>query len=328
MSSPDGATVRRPDGPDIAASSIVERKPGRTTRYFFFALGVTVYAFAVSLIGWREVGDALVGADLRYVGAAAAFTGIGAAMRIWKWRRALGAKRNAIGLYFLSRSLGVWSPARIGEFLPLAWRRHRNTRVAGWILFDRVLEVLVMLVIGLAGLAMIGLVPTATFVAICAVAAIVSVAGVYTLTRAELLRALAARFDPGTRSHAILLALAGTSGELRSYLGSSFDLIVVTVVAKSIDLYAITLIFRGLKAPAEFALVAASKCALSIVSYVPITPMATGIPHTVQGWIMHESAGIPPEAVAASVGIEAAIMAAVFSVTALAGSRAIRDAAL
>jgi hypothetical protein len=249
-------------------------------------------------------------------------------MRIWKWRRALGADRHAIGLYFLSRSFGVWSPARIGEFLPLIWRRHRTTRVAAWILFDRVLEVLVMLAIGLAGLALIELVPLATLMAICAMAMVASVAGVYTLTRADLLNSLANRFESGTRSRAVLQAIAGTSGELRTFVGASIDLVVVTVIAKVVDLYAVSLIFKGLKAPAEFALVAASKCALSIVSYVPITPMATGIPHTVQGWIMHESGGIPPEAVAASVGIEAAIMVAVFLTTALAGSRAIRDAAL
>jgi hypothetical protein len=293
-----------------------------------FALGLTVYIVAVSLIGWREVGGAFAGADMGYIAIAALLTGIGAGLRIWKWRRALGPNRNAVGLYFLSRSLGVWSPARVGEFLPLIWRRHRNTRVAAWILFDRVLEILVMLVIGLAGLAMVELVSTATFAVICAATFVVSVLGVYALTRSDLLTSAAERFNAGSKLRLVLSALAGTSGEFRTFFGVSIDLTVVTIVAKLIDLYAITLIFRGLQAPAEFVLVATSKCALSIVSYVPITPMTTGIPHTVQGWIMYESAGILPEAVAASIGIEAAIMAGVFGLTALVGTRAIRDAAL
>ncbi len=304
------------------------RKPRRATRYFFIALGVTVYIVAVSLIGWGKVGDALAGADLPVVALAALLTGAGAILRMWKWRRALGSERHAIGIYFLSRSGGVWSPARVGEFLPLLWRRHRNSRVAGWILFDRVAEIAVTLLLGLAGLAVIHLLPAPALASVIALVAAADVCGVYLLTRSDWLRALARRLREGSRLCTAISALADTAGEFRGFLARPPDLVSMTVVAKCLDLYAVTLIFRALGAPVSGALVAAAKCALAVISYLPITPMTTGIPHTVQGWIMHESAAIQPATVAASVAIEAGIMVLVFSLMALAATRAIRDAAL
>ncbi len=314
-----------PLGIDTLVPTVNRRRPAR---YVFLALGLAVYAVAVWWIGWRKIGDTLAAAELPLVAAAAALIGGGSLLRMWKWRRALGAERNAIGLFFLSRSGGVWSPARVGEFLPLLWRRHRNTRVAGWILFDRVLEVLVTLVLGLAGLAALQFLPTGELVAATLGAITVATAGVYVLTRSDLLQAAANRAPDGSWLRSALSALAGTSGEMKSFLGSPMDLTALTVLAKAMDLFAIVLIFRALHASASFALVAAAKCALAVVSYVPITPVSTGIPHGVQGWIMFEAAQIQPETVVASVGIEAAIMAVVFSLTALAATRAIRDAAL
>jgi len=303
-------------------------RPRKTTRYLFIALGITVYLIAVSLIGWRKVADSLAGANIPLVIAAAALTCTGALLRMWKWRRALGAERQAIGLYFLSRSGGVWSPARVGEFLPLLWRRHRSASVAAWILFDRVIEILVTLALGIVGLAFIQLVSPGSLAGIAAAVTLSSVIGVYLLTRADWLDALAARFDQTSRTRRALHAIANTSGELRRFARRSPDLLALTVIGKACDLYAVALIFRALGHPVGFALAAASKCALAIVSYLPITPITTGVPHTVQGWIMHESAGVMPETVAASVAIEAGIMMVVFALMALVAARAIRDAAL
>jgi hypothetical protein len=316
-----------------AASAAVDiptipSSPQRRTRYVFFALGVLVYAIAVSFIGWRKVGGALAGADVRFVAAAAALIAVGTLVRIGKWRRALGTDRHAIGVYFLSRSGGVWSPARVGEFLPLMWKRHRNTRVAAWILLDRVLEILVTVVFGLAGLALIDLVPLPAWAGIAAASLALAAAGVYLLTRRDWLRALAGRSGERTRLHTALTALAGTSDEVRSFLRSSADLMGLTFLAKAADLFAVVLIFHGLHAHAGLALVAAAKCALAVASFIPVTPMVTGVPHTVQGWIMYQSAGVPPEAVVASIAIEAAIMLLVFSLSALVAHRAIRHAAL
>ncbi len=314
--------------PNENGAAAIAPKRGGPGRYLLIGLAFAVYFAAVWIIGWRKVGDALVHADLGLVAAAAALTGAGAVTRMWKWRRALGAGRHAIGVYFLSRSAGVWSPARVGEFLPLLWKRHRTTRLAGWILFDRVLEVLVTLAFGLVGLVFTGLLSAGAYAAIVSVTIAASVFGFYVLTRRDLLDAMAARAPEASRLRTVLTALAGTSGELRSFLRAPAELTVLTVFAKALDLFAIVLIFRALGVGVGFALVAAAKCALAIVSYVPITPVATGVPHAVQGWMMLESAGVQPDTVVASIGIEAGIMVLVFSVTAAFAARAIRRAAL
>jgi hypothetical protein len=310
---------------DESASAPKRRRPAR---YLLIGLALSVYFVAVWIIGWRKVGGALAHADLGLVLVAAVLTGAGALTRMWKWRRALGAERHALGVYFLSRSAGVWSPARVGEFLPLLWKRHRNTRVAGWILFDRVLEVFVTLAFGLVGLAFAPMMPAGAYAAVASVTIAASALGLYLLTRRDLLDAIALRWAEGSRIRASLSALAATSGELRSFLGRPVDLTVLTVVAKACDLYAVVLIFRALGVGVGFGLVAASKCALAIVSFVPITPMATGVPHAVQGWMMLKSAGVQPDTIVASVGIEAGIMCLVFSITWAAASRAIKQAAL
>lgn len=304
------------------------RKPRHAKHGLLVALGVTVYLVAVSLIGWQKVGDTLAGADLPMVSLAALLTGAGAIMRMWKWHRALGSERHAIGLYFLSRSGGIWSPARVGEFLPLLWQRHRNPRVAAWILFDRVMEIAVTLLLGLAGLAVIHLLPVPALTSVIALVIAAGTCGFYLLTRSDWLRALARRLREGSHIRSTISALAHTADEFRRFLARPPDLVSMTVIAKCLDLYAITLIFGALGTPVSIALAAASKCALAIVSYLPITPITTGVPHTVQGWIMHESAGIQPATVAASIAIEAAIMVFIFSLMALAATRAIRDAAL
>lgn len=330
MTTPDApaaglAAEAAPDEND--AASIAPKRRG-AARYLLIAVAFVVYFAAVWIIGWRKVGDALASADLRIVAMAAALTGAGAVMRMWKWRRALGADSHALGVYFLSRSGGVWSPARVGEFLPLLWKRHRNFRLAGWIFFDRVLEVLVTLAFGLGGLAFAGLLSAGTYAMVVVVTIAASASGVYLLTRRDLLDAIATRAPEGSRLRIALSAIAATSGHLRSFLGASADLTALTVLAKAFDLYAVVLIFRALGVGVGFALAAAAKCALAIVSYVPITPIATGVPHAVQGWMMLKSAGVQPDAIVASVGIEAGIMFLVFSVTAAAAARAIKQAAL
>lgn len=300
----------------------------RAKRYLFIAMGFAVYLCAVWFIGWQKIRDALAGADPRFVALAAMLTGAGAVTRMWKWRRALGAQRHSLGLYFLSRSGGVWSPARVGEFLPLLWKRHRNARVAAWILFDRVLEVIVTLAFGLVGLAFVRLLPLGAFAAVAAATVLAAAFGVYALTRRELLDRIAARAPAESRLRAVLIGLSGTSGEIRAYLHRPLGLAGLTVAAKVFDVYSVVLIFHALHVDVRFTLIAAAKCALALVSYVPITPMTTGIPHAVQGWMMFESAGVRPETVVASVGIEAGIMFLVFGISAAAAARAIKHATL
>lgn len=293
-----------------------------------FPLGIAVYLGVAWYFGWEKVRDALLGADARLIAGAAAIS-VGATLaRITKWRIALGRDAHAVGLFFLSRATGVWSPGRIGEFLPLLWKRHRNARVGGWILLDRVLEIVASLVLGIVGLGFTQLVTMPVYIGIAVATSVASFAGILLLARHDWMDAIARRFPEGSKLRYVADALTQTSIEIRALWRVTPGLLGVTFIAKVADLYAVVLIFAALGVKLGFMLTAASKCALSIVSFIPITPMATGVPHAVQGWMMNAEAGVPPEITVASVGIEAALMLIIFSTALLIASRAVRRAAI
>lgn len=293
-----------------------------------FPLGIAVYLGVAWYFGWDKVRDALLGADLRLVAAAGAVSLCANLARIGKWRIALGRDAHPVGLFFLSRATGVWSPGRIGEFLPLLWKRHRNARVGAWILLDRVLEIVAALALGVVGLGFTSLVATPIYIAIAVATAAGCVAGFLLLARHDWMAALARRCPEGTRLRYVADALTQTSIEIRALWRITPGLLAITLAAKAADLYAIVLIFAALGTRVGFMLTAASKCALSLISFIPVTPVATGVPHAVQGWMMYAEAGVPPEITIASVGIEAALMLIIFSIAVLAASRAIRRAAI
>lgn len=316
--------VHRVNEPAEDATLGVRRAP-RAPRYLFL-VGLAVYIAVVWYFGWREVRDALLETDARLVGAAGAILAVSTWSRIYKWRYALGPGQHAIGLYFLSKATGLWSPGRLGEFLPLLWRRHRKARVGAWILLDRVLEVIVTLALGLLGLGMIRILPVELFVGVVVAAAGLSAFAVYLITRRDLLRRWSERWVNRPRVSAVLRALAETSGEVRRFTRAVPVVVGITVASKAADLFAVVLIFKALGHDVGFMLMAAAKCALALVSFLPVTPVATGVPHAVQGWIMNEVASVPPEAIVVSVGFEAVLMLCIFWTSIGIAARAIKDA--
>lgn len=303
------------------------RRAPNMSRYFF-VVGLLVYVGVVWYFGWRQVRDALLGADVRWVAVAATIYAASTWTRIFKWRYALGSEHQPVGLYFLSKATGLWSPGRMGEFLPLLWRRHRKARIGGWILLDRVVEVIVTLALGVLGLGMLRLLDPLAFLGVLAAVAAASAFAVYVITRRDLLQRWSDRFAHRPRLGAALGVLAQTSGEIRGFRASLPVVSALTLTSKAADFYAVALIFRGLGYNIGFMLTAAAKCALAIVSFLPVTPVATGVPHAVQGWIMNEVAAVPPEVIVASVGIEAALLLVVFWTSVGIAARSIKAAAL
>ncbi len=291
-------------------------------------LGIAVYFFAAWYFGWDKVRAALLGADPRLVAAAGAVSLAANCVRILKWRLALGAHAHPVGLFFLSRATGVWSPGRIGEFLPLLWRRHRSARVGGWILLDRVLEIVTALALGVIGLGFTSFLSTPIYIALVVATTAACVGALVCLTQHRWMDAVARRLAAGTRLRLVADTLTRTSIEIHTLRRQTPVLLAITLAAKAADLFAVVLIFRALGVSVGFMLTAASKCALAIVSFVPITPMATGVPHAVQGWMMNAEAGVAPETVVASVGIEAGLMLIIFTLSVMIASRAIKRAVL
>jgi hypothetical protein len=303
------------------------RKPRKWGR-ILAPLSVAVYLFAVWYFGWEKVRAALLGADPVLIVEAGLITVAAKLGRIAKWRVALGPNAHAVGLYFMSRVTGVWSPGRVGEFLPLLWRRHRTPRLGGWILLDRVMEIVAALTLGVVGLGFTHFVSRPMYVGIVVLTAAVCVMAIACLVQHRWLRAIAHRLPAGTKRRVVAETIAETSAEIDAMRGMVPALIAMTVASKVGDLFQVVLIFRALGTSVSFMLVAAAKCALAIVSYLPITPVASGVPHAVQGWMMNQEAGVLPETVVASVGIEAALMTVIFSLGVLVAIVPIRRAAL
>ena len=154
----------------------------------------------------------------------------------------------------------------------------------------------------------------------------VTAATFYGVTRKTFFEAFAAKRKKGSRLERLSRFIAEVSGELRGLRGKLPLAIAITILTKCADLWAIVLLFTGFGYRAGFALVAAAKCALAIVSFFPLTPTATGLPHATQAWIMNQVADIPYEGLVAVIGAEVAIVSLTFWTGFGLAARFIRDA--
>ena len=282
--------------------------PRRKFGRYAFVLGIAIYLALVWWLGWREVGERLLGADPLRVTGAFLIIFVGGWARALKWRYALGHGHNAAGIYFLSKVSAEWSPGRLGEFSPLVLKKHRTPKVGAWIMFDRLLEIAVTLVLGLYGLAAIQVFSAQVYLAILMAVVAAFLLGVYLLTHRQLFLRIAERFKDGSWPHRFAMLFAAISGEIFSFSKRLPVMAVITVVTKCTDLLAVCLLFRGFGYAVSFSLAAVAKCALAIVSFVPITPPATGLPHVTQAGIMNAVEGIPYDALAAAIGSEVVLV--------------------
>lgn len=293
-------------GETAAEASVPAPKP-KFARYAF-VLGIAIYFALVWWLGWREVGERLLGADLLLVLGAFLIIFASGWARAGKWRYALGPGHNATGIYFLSKVSAEWSPGRLGEFSPMVLKKHRTPKIGAWIMFDRLLEIAVTLALGLYGLAAIRVFSTPAYLAISTGVIAAFVFGVYLLTRRELFLRLAVRLKDGSWPHRFTMLFAAISDELFSFSKRLPVMLIITVLTKCADLLAVSLVFRAFSYTVSFSLVAAAKCALAIVSFLPVTPVATGLPHVTQAGIMNYIQDIPFDALAAAIGVEVAIV--------------------
>ncbi len=279
---------------------------------YLFVLGLCVYMGVVWYFGWADIRDELLHADLPLIGLSAALIVTATWARVGKWRYALGSGHNAIGLFFVSKATGNWTPGRLGEFAPMAIRAHRTPKIAAWIMFDRLLEIAVTLSLGLYGLAMIQLLTPMQYGLVLGVTILSGMTGIYLMTRRSFFLNMAERSRPDSFRYKGAMLVAAASEEFYLFLRKLPLAAGITVVTKCMDLYAIMLLFRAIGYRPGFALMATAKCALAIVSFIPITPSATGVPHGTQAWIMNTVADIPYEALVAGIGLEVVVVSVTF----------------
>lgn len=226
-------------------------------------------------------------------------------IRAWKWRYALGAGNQGVLLFFLAKTAGNWTPGRAGELAPLLLQRHRNTRVAAWIGLDRVVEIGWTLGLGLLGAVAVQAVSPAVAIALVVLGSLFVGAIGFLWSRAAGSDATAHSEErqAGWRGH-----LLGFARQLRRELvlfgGKLPFVMMLTALAKVTDVVAVILLCEAFGYGASFLLVCAARCAHGLVSAIPVTPDATGVPFVAAAWLLHAHAEIPYDTLTAALGLE------------------------
>ena len=193
-------------------------------------MGLTGSEVLVWYIGWQKVSDELASANLGLLLFAACLTINATWLRALKWRYALGPGHNAVGLFFMSKATGNWSPGRLGEFAPMALRRHRTPKIGAWIMLDRVLEIAVTLGLGLMGLYLINILEPEMYVLVFIVAISGGAGGIYILTRRDIFLAIADRLKTDGILHRFAMLFAAISEELVLFVKPLPGVLTVTIL--------------------------------------------------------------------------------------------------
>ena len=271
---------------------------------YLAAVGLCLYLCVIWYLGWQRIRTALAEAAPVFLVFMMALAFAGLWWRAVKWRYALGPGRQAVGLFFLSKAAGNFSPGRIGELSPLLLHRHRTAKVAAWVVFDRLIEASVTIAFGVIGLAMLDIVHRGWLAALAVLVAVVLAAAFYFVTRRGFFLGLAEHSRAGSLSGRVAQFLAAMSEEM-ALLGKKTPLILVmTVLAKIVDLVAAILLFMAFGYRIDFALMAAAKCAHALISAIPFTPDVTGVPYAPEAALLIKLGAVPSEVVVVAIGVD------------------------
>ena len=299
--------------------------PRRRRSRYLFLVGLAFFAFLVWHFGWRDLLATLAGARILPLLWMTGLIFAGFWIRAWKWRYALGPRNNAVGVFFLAKMGGNWTPGRVGELAPLLMRRHRNVQVTAWIFADRVIEVALTLLLGLAGVAALRLLPMPAVIALAALGIAGAAAFALLVWFAGRLSERRPGAAQGARRRRLVALLLRLRGELR-LLGAKTPVIVaVTLVAKATDLYAVVMLCTAFGYDVSFLLACAARCAHALVAAAPVTPDATGVPFAAAAWVFHEYAAMPYETLTAAFALEVAVINIALALSFLAATPALRE---
>lgn len=286
------------------------RQSGGKGRWLFL-VGLILLTALGWHFGFRDLGTLLRGAKPAPLAIMTVLIVAGFWIRAAKWRYALGPGKQGVLLFFLAKTAGNWTPGRAGELAPLFLKRHRNARVAAWIGLDRVVEVAWTLGLGLAGVAWLGLVAPWAWISLGLVAPALGIFTYFGLT-GSYAGTSAIAMDPKrdwrTRLFSILHKILV---ELILFAQKIPIILALTLVAKLTDVYAVVYLCDAFGYRAGLLLVCAARCAHGLVSAIPITPDATGVPYVAAAWFLHQYAEIPFETLTAALALEAIVINAI-----------------
>ncbi len=273
-------------------------------RNYLFLIGILFVGFLIWYFGWRSLWTSLRTARPFPLLIMILLLLAGFWIRAWKWRYALKEKQHAIGLFFLSKMAGNWSPGRIGELSPLLLRRHRTPQLAAWIAADRIIEVAMTLLLGLFGVFMLHLL-SPLLISLLSIATLLGTALLlWCIAKIDLFTYALHRWPHNTLLTRILRLAQQVHQETR-LLGSKLPLILtLTFLGKLTDILAVIWLCKSFGYETSFALVCAARCAHALISAIPITPDATGVPFIAAAYLLHEHAHIPYETLTTALGLE------------------------
>lgn len=278
-----------------------------------WVIGIALYIGAIWYLGWRHVCAALLDVRLPFLACLIALETANMWFRAAKWRLALGPGKQSVALYFVSKAAGNLSPGRVGELAPLLLRDHRSPRLAAWIVLDRLIEAGATIVLGVFGLAMLRIPHGGTILAVSLLFLVLFVAlPLLLLAQHRFLSFFASRFKQGTPLHTVASFLAETSSESLLFRRRMPLMVCMTLLATASDVVVGIFLFLAQGYSVGFMALAAVQCAHGIVSAIPLTPNATGLPYLVALDIVHELAGVPWNVLLVSVALRTACANAVF----------------
>lgn len=300
------------------------RKKNAWSRYLFF-VGLVLFGGLVWHFGWSEIADRLAGASLGPLAWMTVLIVAGFWVRAWKWHYALGRGGHGVGLFFLAKMAGNWTPGRVGELSPLLLKQHRTANVAAWIMADRVLEVVTTVAMGLLGVAVLGLLPTPAIVLIAVGGGVATVLSVYGFFRVALPVAWQQRWPADSRKGRLVKLVFALHHEAKLLGAKAPIIIVVTLVAKATDIFAVILLCQAFGFDVSFMLVCVARFAHALVSGVPVTPDATGVPFVAAAYFLHTHADIPYATLTAALGLEVLAINTVLYLSFLIGALDLRS---
>ncbi len=293
-------------------SDVSTAPPRRSWGKYLFLVGLVLISILGWRFGWTNLAGLIQGAALDQLAFMSALILAGFWIRAWKWHRALGPGRQGVRLFFIAKMAGNFTPGRAGELAPLLLTQHRNARVAAWIGLDRLVEVVWTLGLGVLGAAYIGVLPWWSVITMVCGGIAAAVLAYYALRRGWF------RYQEVDQAERPM-TWWGRAGRLLNNLrdevtlfGNKMPLIMAcTALAKATDIYAVILLCRAFSYDASFLLVSAARCAHALVSAVPVTPDATGVPFIAAAWCLNTYAQIPYDTLTAALGLEVIVINAI-----------------
>lgn len=286
-----------------------DERTARPWGRYLFLVGLALLTTLGWHFGWRNLGALIAGATWPELVLMTLLIVAGFWIRAAKWHYALGSGQQGIRLFFIAKTAGNLTPGRAGELAPLLLKQHRNARVAAWIGLDRLVEVAWTLGLGLVGGAAIGLAPW-WIVGLSGCGALLALALGWRGLQQGWLRFNDGESLPDQSAWRIRLGRVANTvrDELVLFAGKLPLIMISTAAAKVTDIYAVILLCRAFGYDASFLLVSAARCAHALVSAVPVTPDATGVPFIAAAWCLNTYAAIPYDTLTAALGLEVIVI--------------------